>query len=266
MRSYGLLIISHGSRDTEWVRLVREAVTAVKLPKDIEDAPMECSFLELVKGCLIQDGIDRLERHGVTDIIAIPLFVSSGSTHIDEIGWALGTKDQPELETDLERFQVQANVHLCSPIDDDPEIAELLAEKLRPISEAPEREIVLIVGHGSKEKGFHARWRRGLVSLARQVQAIGGFAETDTAMLLPDQTVCKMKVWRERRPELDILIAPLFLSEGYFTNQVIPSRMEGFRYRYAGAALLPSPYITRWMERRIASKLDSITADVSGQE
>jgi sirohydrochlorin ferrochelatase len=258
MRNYGVLVISHGSRNEDWVKLVREAVLAVKLPGAIQGAAVECSFLELVEGHLIQDGIDRLEQSGVTDMIVIPLFVSSGSTHIDEISWALGTKEEPDLETDLQRFRIEANVHLCTPIDDDPEIAELLVDKLRPLTEAPDRELLLLVGHGSKEKGFHGRWRQGLNSLARQVQAIGGYAAVDTVMLLPNQASCKLKAWQKRRPDLDVIIAPLFLSEGYFTNQVIPARFAGFRYRYSGATLLPSPHISRWMERRITSMLDSI--------
>ncbi len=261
MRKLGVLVISHGSRNLQWVQLVRDAVADVVMPVDLADAPVECSFLELVEGCLIQDGIDRLEQSGVTDMIVIPLFVSSGSTHIDEISWALGTKDEPDLETDLQRFRITGNVHLCDPIDDDPEIAQLLVDKLLPLSEAPERELVLLVGHGSKEKGFHGRWRQGLKSLAQQVQAIGGYAEVETVMLLPNQASCKAKAWTKRRPELEVLIAPLFLSAGYFTTKVIPERFEGFTYRYSGETLLPSPHISRWMERRIKLMLHTIMGD-----
>ncbi len=94
MERYGVLVISHGSRDGKWVRLVDEAVAQVLRPSDI---PIVSSFLEIVEGRLIQDGIRTLERQGVTDIIAVPLFVSSGSTHVDEIGYALGAKPEPEL-------------------------------------------------------------------------------------------------------------------------------------------------------------------------
>jgi sirohydrochlorin ferrochelatase len=261
MRKLGVLVISHGSRNEDWVKLVRDAVADVIKPEVMVNSPVECSFLELVEGSLIQDGIDRLEQSGVTDIIVVPLFVSSGSTHIDEISWALGVKEEPDIETDLQKFRIAGNVHLCSPIDDDPEIAELLVDKLRPLTEAPERELVLLVGHGSKEEGFHERWQQGLRSLAEQVQAIGHYAAVDTVMLLPNQAVQKMNEWRKRRPELDVIIAPLFLSEGYFTNIVIPDRFVGFPYRYSGATLLPSPHISRWMERRIASMLQTIMGD-----
>jgi sirohydrochlorin ferrochelatase len=245
MKKYGVLVISHGSRNAEWVRLVDEAVADVAIPAQI---PIESSFLEIVEGRLIQDGIDRLEDSGVTDLIVIPLFVSSGSTHIDEIAYALGVVSEPRLTTDLEPFRIRAAVHFCSPIDDDPISAEILYHKIQELSQQPASEIVLLVGHGNIEKGFHLKWRQGLESLAEQLKKRGHYAEVDVAMLLPDQVVRKMKWWQNHKPDHTVIIAPLFLSEGYFTEKVIPSRLEGFSYRYSGKSMLPSPLISRWME------------------
>jgi sirohydrochlorin ferrochelatase len=250
MRKYGVLVISHGSRDPDWVRLVDEAVAAVTVP---EEMPVFSSYLELVEGRLIQDGIYNLESQGVTNIIVIPLFVSSGSTHIDEISYALGVIAVPKLETDLERFDIKSIIHFTSPIDDDPVIAEIIYEKLRELSVNPEREIILLVGHGSVEKGFHQQWRRGLEKLAERIKKLGGFGEADVAMLLPDQVKRKMAWWHKHKPDDSVIVAPLFLSEGYFTRKVIPARLEEYTYKYNGQALLPSPLITRWIERQIAS-------------
>ncbi|WP_281884724.1 sirohydrochlorin chelatase [Paenibacillus sp. YYML68] len=252
MVKYGVLVISHGSRSAEWVRLVDEAVSSVKVPYGV---PVYSSFLEIVEGRLIQDGITQLESIGVTDIIVVPLFVSSGSTHIDEIEYALGLKDEPLLPTDMERFAVQARLHMTPPIDDDPIIADILYEKLMPLSDNPEQELVLLVGHGSIEKGFHLRWRQGLELLADRLKSRGGFAEADGVMLLPNQVKWKLKLWNRRRPDCTVLVAPLFLSEGYFTSEVIPDRFRDYEYRYNGATLLPHPGISRWMERQIEAAI-----------
>jgi sirohydrochlorin ferrochelatase len=252
MRKYGVLVISHGSRDEGWVKLVDQVVSAVQLPAEM---PIFSSYLELVEGRLIQDGIYSLETQGVTDLIVVPLFVSSGSTHIDEISYALGVIPEPTLETDLERFDIKARIHFTSPIDDDPVIAEIIYEKIKELSDSPSQEIVLLVGHGSVEKDFHLKWRRGLEHLAERLKALGGYDEADVAMLLPDQVKRKMTWWAKRKPEHTVVVAPLFLSEGYFTSKVIPSRMEGFEYRYNGQALLPSPLISKWIEKQIASQI-----------
>lgn len=258
MRKAGVLIISHGSRDGTWVRLVREACAGMALPPDLAGAPVECSFLELVDGFLIQDGIDRLEQAGVTDIIVVPLFLSSGSTHVAEIKWALGLREKPALPTDLARFRVRARLHMTEPIDDDPEIARVIADKLRPLSDRPAGELVLLVGHGSDEAPFRRLWERGLAGLAERVKAIGGYAAADYAMLLPDQTGRKMREWLGRRPDLAVIVAPVFLSEGYFTSRVIPRRFAGFPHRYGGRALLPSPRVSEWMARRVAMAWERI--------
>jgi sirohydrochlorin ferrochelatase len=258
MGKAGVLVISHGSRDGKWVQLVRETCAGIALPPELADAPVECSFLELVEGDLIQDGIDRLEQAGVTDIIVVPLFVSSGSTHLDEIAWALGLKAEPARPTDLARYRVRARLFMTGPIDDDPEIARLIAGKLRPMSEDPSRELVLLVGHGSDEAGFRERWSRTLDSLSQQVRAIGGYAGADYAMLLPDETAGKMAEWRNRRPDLTVLVAPVFLSEGYFTREAVPRRFAEYPHRYGGWALLPSPLVKEWLARRVAEAWERI--------
>ncbi|MBP1153922.1 MULTISPECIES: CbiX/SirB N-terminal domain-containing protein [unclassified Paenibacillus] len=259
MVKYGILVISHGSRSGDWVRLVDEAVEAVRVP---EGVPVYSSFLEIVEGRLIQDGITHLESLGVTDIIVVPLFVSSGSTHIDEISYALGVKDKPLLPTDLEPFAIRARIHFTSPIDDDPIIADIIYAKIKALSRDPQKEILLLVGHGSIEKGFHLLWRRGMEKLAMRLQALGGFDEAEVAMLLPDQISRKMKWWLDRKPEHTVIVAPLFLSAGYFTGEVIPERLSGYEYRYNGEALLPHPGISRWIERQVEPYIHGIAVEI----
>lgn len=252
MRKFGVLVISHGSRSSRWVQLVDQAVAGVRLPAEVPVVP---AYLEIVEGRLIQDGIRQLESMGVTDIVAVPLFVSSGSTHIDEISYALGVIPEPVLPTDLEVFERTAAIHFTPPIDDDPDIARIVYEKVRTLSTDPERELLLLVGHGSVERGFHLRWKTGLAGLAARLRELGGFAEADGAMLLPDQIGFKLKLWQKRRPELKVIVAPLFLSEGYFTKQVIPSRLEGYAYSYNGKAMLPHPLISEWIRGQVVPVL-----------
>lgn len=250
---YGVLVISHGSRSEHWVRLVDEVVHAVQVPKGI---PVYSSFLEIVEGRLIQDGITHLESLGVTDIIVVPLFISSGSTHIDEISYALGVKPKPILPTDMTPFAIRAVIHFTAPIDDDPVIAQIVYEKMKPLSADPSNEIVLLVGHGSIERDFHLLWRRGLEKLALRLKERGGFDEVDVAMLLPNQIPAKMNRWSKLKPHHTILVVPLFLSEGYFTNEVIPERLQGYNYQYNGRSLLPHPLLARWIERQTAPFLE----------
>ncbi|UNK19343.1 cobalamin biosynthesis protein CbiX [Paenibacillus sp. N3/727] len=250
MMKSGVLVISHGSREETWVSLVDEAVR--ELAKDV-DVPVVASYLELVEGRLIQDGILALEGQGVTDMLVIPLFVSSGSTHIDEIAYALGVKSVPDKETDLEPFEVKARVHFGTPVDDDPDIAVMVWDKVRELSYEPSKEVVLLVGHGSRHELFRTRWELGIKSLALRVAEVGGtFA--DAALLNPGNIREKVVEWKERGCE--VIVAPLFLSEGYFTEKVIPDRLEGLLCRYSGRTLLPHPLLPQWMLRQVRTFLN----------
>ena len=167
---------------------------------------------------MIQDGIYSLEAQGVTDIIVVPLFVSSGSTHIDEISYALGVIAEPLLETDMEPFDIKARIHFTSPIDDHPVIAEIIYGKIKELSESPSQEIVLLSGTEVRKKAFTRSGAKGLEQLAERLKALGGYAEADIAMLLPDQVKQKMTWWAREEAEHTVVVAPLFLSEGYFTT------------------------------------------------
>lgn len=300
----GVLVISHGSRVSDWVSHVDDAVGAVRLerkfagsekgtagagleqgagtgPSADRDAgangilttvsnadsvsstvPVEVAFLELVEGRLIQDGIDRLEAKGVTDLLVIPLFVSSGSKHVSEIGWALGAYATSLVDTELERFRVQAALTYGKPIDADPEIVEVLLDRLSVLSDGdgsggdPADATVLLIGHGSEHAGLHEAWRQGLTALASAVQIRGGYADAEIAMLRPDMIADAAGRLRARRPGCKVMALPVFLSEGYFTREVVPRRLAGLDCRYAGRTLMPHPLIARWIHRQAMAWLE----------
>jgi sirohydrochlorin ferrochelatase len=252
----GVLVISHGSPDPNWVAFVDETV-ADAADELREDIPIVSSFLEIVEGRLIQDGIDQLEDMGVTDMIVIPLFVSSGSTHIDEISYALGIKSTPEKETDLEPFSLTARVFFGDPIDDDPIVAEIVWDKVKELSTKSDREVLLLVGHGSRHESFRQRWERGIAGLSARVGNLGQMANADYALLSPDSLRSKVSYWQKERG-YEVIVAPLFLSKGYFTGTVIPTRLEGLEYRYSGEALLPHSKLSRWIYQQILNIMGSL--------
>jgi len=247
-RKFGVLVISHGSREADWVRLVDEAVEQVDVPAGV---PIYSSYLEIVEGRLIQDGIVHLEAQGVTDIIVVPLFASSGSVHIDEIRYALGLQERPTQPTDLRRMQITANVHWTSVMDDHPIIVDVLWEKLRPLSTDPQREAVIVIGHGSQEDGFYEQWRAVLERVAQKLRVRGGFAAAEAALLLPDETSNVLDRLQDAYPQYEQLVSPFFISEGYFTRRVIPQRLAGKDYKYNGQTLLPHAGVTKWIEEQV---------------
>lgn len=262
----GLLVISHGSREAGWVALVDETIEAARVQLG-DTMAIEAGFLELVEGRLIQDGIDRLEAAGVTHLLALPLFVSSGSTHVDEIGWALGAYPEPKVETDLEPYRMPSlQLTYGQPMDGSPELIGVVLDRLKEMSVDPSREIVLLVGHGSEEAGFLEAWERGLAAIAERVVGLGGYASCSFALLLPNQVHERMELLKQENSGRVVLVMALFLSEGYFTNVVVSRRLEGTgvaedAYRYDGRALMPHPNVANWIVRQAREWIEGLRFD-----
>lgn len=296
MRYFGVLTVSHGSPNTEWVQLVDDAVAGVLLPAGI---PVSCCFLEVVEDRLIVDGIRELETQGVTDILVLPLFISSGSSHVEEIAYALGVIPEPLHDQGIAPIAHKATIHFGSPINDDPAVAEILYDrcidlridspgnKAKPILVDSCREgrgsagnpealqvhtghsrrdlpvcfasdALIIVGHGSSVPRLAKQYRDTLQNLARRIQQLAGFSEVRTVLLLPDKQELLRALDELNSEELggETLVVPFFLSEGYFTKHVIPLRIDGRRCIYNGQALLPHPFLSRWIENQVTSMLN----------
>jgi len=94
-REIGVLVIAHGSPSESWCSPVRNATDEVNLPY-----PVELGFLEFVQNETINLAVERLDEAGVTEIIAVPLFISSHSSHIQEIEYVLGLRETLPLTTE----------------------------------------------------------------------------------------------------------------------------------------------------------------------
>lgn len=249
MRKTGILIIGHGSSNPSWVEMVDNAVKELKT-----DAPVATCFLEMVEGRLIEDGIRELEQQGVERIVAIPLFVASGSTHIDEIGCLLGVHHPSEAlaEESIEAIPTKAEVVYCSPMDDHPLIIDILEQRIRELSANPRQETLLLVGHGADEGKYHAKWEQVMQSMAITLRERFGFKGVSYGTLHPDNLRSRTEALSRKN---QTIVVPLFLSEGYFTKRVIPSRLEGLSYTYSGKTYLPHPNVSHWLQDVIDREL-----------
>lgn len=271
----GILVISHGSREAAWVHQVEELVSeATVLFKDallrdscngtrlqqqignsceMASIPIVAVFLELVEGKLIQDGITALEQQGVTHIHVMPLFVSYGSSHIEEIKQAFGFEPVSDFIGDLEPFHVQAVVQFQEPVVDDPEVIAVLQEQILSMSCNPSNEAILLLGHGSSIDYFYQLWDDGMKQLMQKLDADSSFVAIDYAPLLPEQSRTHLEQLLQMPQVNSVIVVPLFISAGYFTRKVIPSRLSGLDYVYTGETLLPHREMTKLLYRRFIS-------------
>lgn len=242
-RKEGVLVIAHGSPNPEWNRLVEEAVEQVQV-----GLPISVGYLESLAGQGIADGVQRLEKEGVERIRVIPLFVSSGSTHLEEIRYALGVIDHSRVKTDLRRIQPWAQILWDQAMDAHPLIQRILEDRVGSLAESPREENLLLVAHGSEKPGFREEWEKGLEALAEGLRVSFGFATVEYAMLrVGDMRSKAERLSREKR----LLVLPVFLSQGYFTDVILRQELEGIPCAYRGETYLPHPLVSRWIEETL---------------
>ena len=89
----GILLLAHGGRD-DWNQKVLELAAQVDSTR-----PVEVAF-GMANKRTIQDALHRLEQRDVTDVVAVPLFVSSHSSVFRATEYLLGSREDapPQLE------------------------------------------------------------------------------------------------------------------------------------------------------------------------
>ena len=237
--SPGVLILAHGAGDPIWTVPLWEAANELKenLPY-----PVAIGFLEYDEP-VIPDAVEQLNAVGVNKIVAVPLFISSYSNHIEEIKYILGLrKDLPDPDEDLERASPAGEVILIPAVDDHPLMAEVLTEQIKPLIKDPAHEVVVLAAHGSDSEEGKIGWKNNLESLGQQIQ------KRLAAQGTPVKGIRYGYVFEGPTPSLrkavdeaintdgaTALVVPVMVSEGFFTGRMIPNILKEFAddtYRY----------------------------------
>ncbi|HEY0161120.1 MAG TPA: CbiX/SirB N-terminal domain-containing protein [Edaphobacter sp.] len=284
----GILLLAHGGRLQSWNDEVKRVAVEVD-----SKVPTEIAFGMAARSSL-QAGIDRLTARGVTEIVAVPLFVSSHSSVIDSTAYLLGLrKSAPE---DLEMFSamdhpggghgdmdmshmkknpeamkpVQASVpvRMTSALDHHALVAEILADRAGAVSRDPASEVVLLVAHGPVEDEENKLWLKEMQILADAMQAKTKYASVQCLTLRDDAgDPVRNKATDELRAQVQkingsgktVLVVPLLLSFGGIEDG-LKERLKGLQYRMPTQGLLPDPRIIDWV---LSSEQDAIKAPVN---
>lgn len=254
----GILLIAHGSKEKSWIQsvehLAEHALVSCKLP-----FPLETAYLETDKGATIAEGVQRLERMNVSRILAIPLFVSSGSAHLEEIKYALGLVSEPMVETELEPVMTSAKIILSPAMDHHACILNIIRDRIDFLSKVPSEENLLLVAHGSDKPYFQHIWEETLTRMGRHFQKTFHFQSVSYATVRPNNITERA----ERLSDQQLIVVPLFLGEGYFTRIFIPSQLKHMHYVYDGQPYLPHPMIADWIMEMVNSCIERTTFDVN---
>lgn len=265
----GVLVIAHGSDEDRWAQQIRQSVENVSLPY-----PTELGFLEFVSNETIGDAVDELDESGVDRIIAVPLFISSYSSHIQEIEYILGLRDTPPGDEKLEKANTTANITLTRAIDDHLLVAYILADRIADQSLDPANETAVIVAHGSADESDLCSQIRCQNWLAEETKMIlrtwmdpaikikdikNGFIHVNETI---HKNLTARAVVENASMNGAVIVVPLMIANGEITDKQIPQLLQGLKYRYNGESLASHPDVSRWIETTVRCELGHETNGV----
>jgi len=261
----GVLLLAHGGR-AEWNARVTELAAQVD-----RQMPTETAFGMATRAAM-QASIDRLVARGVTEIVAVPLFVSSWSSVITSTEYLLGLRAQAPTalahHAKMDHGQHDAHaadgtapvkspvpVRMTPALNDHAIVADILASRARAMSRDPQEEAVVIVAHGPNEEDDNRRWLADMATLARRVAALETFAVVDYLTLrddaprqVRDRATAELRALVERRTREGrrVLVVPLLISFGGIERGLY-ERLQGLSYTMADAALMPDDRLVGWV-------------------
>lgn len=270
----GILLLAHGG-SAEWNTRVSELASTINTTR-----PTEVAF-GMATRATMQAGIDRLVARGVTEIVAVPLFVSSWSSVITSSEYLLGVRDEapaalaiyakmnhgapaaPAAGHEGHTTAADGTTPVRSPVpvrmtpalNDHPIVADILASRARAISRAPSNEALVIVAHGPNEEADNNRWLADMKTLAARVGQHERFASMayltlrdDAPRPVRDAATAQLRgvVERELAAGRRVLIVPLLISFGGI-EKGLRERLTGLDYTLAPAALMPDDRMAAWV-------------------
>jgi len=263
----GILLLAHGG-SAEWNDQITSLAAQVN-----RTMPTEVAF-GMATRAAIQAGVDRLVSRGATEVVAVPLFISSWSTVITSTEYLLGQRteapaalaafakmshgdhaDHAPVVDGTTPIKSPVPVRMTRALNDHAAVADILTSRARSISRNPSQESVVIVAHGPNSDGENQRWLADMGSLAGQMAKAERFASIDYLTLRDDapapvrdqatqelRSVVSRRIAEGRR----VLVVPLLVSFGGI-ERGLRTRLDGLAYAMPAAALVPDDRLVGWV-------------------
>jgi len=263
----GILLLAHGG-SAEWNDQITSLAAQVN-----RTMPTEVAF-GMATRAAIQAGVDRLVSRGATEVVAVPLFISSWSTVITSTEYLLGQRteapaalaafakmshgdhaDHAPVVDGTTPIKSPVPVRMTRALNDHAAVADILTIRARSISRNPSQESVVIVAHGPNSDGENQRWLADMGSLAGQMAKAERFASIDYLTLRDDapapvrdqatqelRSVVSRRIAEGRR----VLVVPLLVSFGGI-ERGLRTRLDGLAYAMPAAALVPDDRLVGWV-------------------
>ncbi|MTI86585.1 MAG: hypothetical protein FH748_01305 [Balneolaceae bacterium] len=260
----GVVFMPHGS-DYNWNRTMMDAIAELHNEYKIEYA------FSMGDADLIEQAARKLEKRGATAITVLRIF-SLESSFKKSTEFLLGLRKDIGRNAHMmhgagmpPRIRSGSIFYTTGGLEDSPLFAEALLDRAIALSENPEKETIILVGHGTRTEEGNTRWLENLKSITEHMEKTArekgyqfrGF---------------KYENWREDWPKLrekrikNVRSMVKEAGKDGGTAIVIPARttqggharrwLGDLEFRHDGEGFAPHPLFVQWVEGLIQESLD----------
>jgi CbiX protein len=231
----GILLLADNGNG-EWNTYLTQLAATVDKQK-----PTEVTFWSATTPN-VQAAVDRLVRRGVTEILAVPLFIAAPLSDLSS------------------RVKSVVPLRVATPLNGDPVCAEIVLGRAQEISTSAAGEFLVLVSH-RPTPGGDPRWVPDLAALAQQLNRTRRFAGVLTMALRPDGSEASADERAQFRGVLErqiamgrrIVVVPVLTSYGP-TESAIEEQLQGVAHEVAKSALMPDDRLVAWIVSRTEGK------------
>lgn len=268
----GLLVVAHGA-GAEWNAKVRETVAQVQW----KNGPLAVAFLMGPEAASSgwDAGVRALVQSGATEIVAVPLMVSTHGGHVRQIEYYAGLRSTlPEElmnhgDHPIPHGGPPVPIRVTTALDAAPELGVALAERWQGLTARDRQRPVMLVAHGPSDEEEARAWVRN-ISSAASVLPLAGLRQPVEVALLKDDAPADVRAaaisdMRQRIAALataardSVVVLPVLISSGPMIDVTIPTDLKDLPIRYSRTALAPLPALARWIERVAESAPDKLS-------
>lgn len=262
----GLLVVAHGATPG-WNAGVRATVAQVHWA----EGPVSVAFLmgPDADSSGWNAGLRALAAQGATEVVVVPLMVSTYGDHVRQIEHYAGRR--PTLPAGLEAHDHRDGagapslpMRVTGALDAAPELGAILLDGWRTLPASDRDRPVLLVAHGPQTDDDAARWERNLLGVAEVLHA-GGVRAAIRVGLVRDDAVGPrraeaVRLVRDTVVALSgaagdsVVVIPVLISTGSLDRAKMPGDLAGLPVVMRPMPLAPSPRLARWIERVAAER------------
>jgi hypothetical protein len=238
LAAQGILLLADEGKQ-EWNTQLRQLAASVDKQKPTE------LLLWSGAGPNVQAAVDRLIQRGVSEIVAVPLFVAAPPADLK----SMVTSSVP--------------LRVAAGLKGDPVVTEIIMSRAQEISSNPAADVLVLVSHRSAA-GDETRWVPDLSAAAQQLnraRSVGAIvtwtiptdaSEASAADVNPLRAVLKRHAGQGR----GIVVVPVLTSFGG-TESVIEEGLRGIDHEVAKRAMMPDDRLVAWIVSRADARVEA---------